>query len=174
MAINFLKNLSTRVPSQGAILRAGVGGGLTVGMPLAAFAAGQARRGEVLATAASESVGLLAYPGLAAGTTYGLGMVMNVGTLFLPPPFNVLARAGVALGGLFLAAEMNRSLTGTVFTGFRELTKLDKNIRSLETGFGFKDTPEAQTCRLAAVRDMNSAFQPARAYLGQEARFFHQ
>lgn len=164
-----------RMPTQWQVLRSSSRGAIVFGAPLAAFSLLQAPRGDKLASVAGSAAGAASFPVLAAASM----MAINAATLFLPPPFNVLARLGavrlgIGLAGLVSGFILSAQVEDGVFRGVRQLGALDRRVRSLEMGFGFRDTVEAQAWRERALYELDSAFQPARSYLGREAALLHR
>jgi hypothetical protein len=131
-------------------------------MPLIAYSASKAQRGEKLAELASGSAGLLTFPTMTNLTTGALKLVA-------PTIGGPVAWLAVTVGGILFANEPNAWLRKSVFRSMRTLRGFDRQTRRLEAGGHYQDTKTAAAWRSSALREMSSTHQSARAYLGREA-----
>lgn len=131
--------------------------------PIAAYEGMHAQQGDKLTTTAA-----------AAGTLFGSAGVTALlarSMTFAIPGLPMLA--ATVMGAAALAGPTDKFYRGLRY-GLREINHLDRNVRRLETGGGYKDNETAKALRLAAMRDMGSVFQHARSYLGREAEYLHR
>lgn len=119
--------------------------------PAVAYAAGHARRGEMLEDTVSKSASMIGVPVLATA----IGAM--TGNPFL----------GLALG-LLPTRGIERRLNGAV----RLLTQFEQRTRRLETGGSYQDTATTAALRLRSMAEMSGALGASRRFLGNEAAFF--
>jgi hypothetical protein len=106
-------------------------------------------------------------PAAAWGTTAALRTV----GFTLGGPIGGLA---VTAAGIFLAQYPQAFLRNSVSRTLRTLKNNERSLRRLELGGNYLDTQTNAAWRQGAVRDMGSAFQNARSYLGREGMFLHR
>jgi len=156
----WVKNISGKM-TPGRVLRCG-GGAWMLSTPMIAYSAAKADRGEMLAEASSQAVGLATYPalsGLASAVTAGMGP---------------LPKAAAMIASIALAATPAAHLERSVFRAVRSFTQMEHRIRSLETGGDYRDSATAEALRMRAVSEMTGGLQTARTYLGREAALMHR
>lgn len=131
--------------------------------PVAAYEGMHAKQGDKLPTTVAAAGALFG----SAGATSLLARTLTMAVPGMP------MMAGVILGAAALAKPTDQFYRG-LRKGLREIQSLDRTVRRLETGGGYKDNETAKALRLAAMRDMGSVFQHARSYLGREAEYLHR
>jgi hypothetical protein len=136
-------------------------------MPLVAYSAGKAQRGEKLSTLASGTAGLATLPMMAGWGTNAFRLVAPT----LGGPAGAVAGF---LAGALLSATPNEWLRSGVFRSMRLLTDRGRSLRRLEMGGDYRDTETAAAMRQAAVQEMTGTRQATRTWLGQEAAFLHR
>jgi hypothetical protein len=133
-------------------------------LPLVAYSASKAQRGEMLATFGSEVIGW---------GTHGVLSLATTAALHLVPGFGMLPVGARAAIGSIAAGIVNTRVTERIHKGFTLLNSAERRIQRLEFGGDCQDTETASAMRMAAVRDMNSTMGARRRFLGNEALYFH-
>jgi hypothetical protein len=133
--------------------------GNLLSVPLVAFAAASAPRGERASRVAAETAGILAYPVMAAAIAALL-------------PEGVLLTASVRATIAMLAAAMpNMAFVESANRVFSHVSRAEQRTLRIETGGNYQDSETAQAFRFNSVNEMSSAFQASRTWLGREAVF---
>jgi hypothetical protein len=139
--------------------------GIAAGVPMIAYEAGHAQRGEVLPTALGRTVGLMTFPALSGALAAGGAMAATALGLSVPGigAFAVLASI---YPDVMIGNSINRSI--------RSLTAAGRQVHHLEFGGSFQDTDTARQMRNYALYEMSGATSASRRYLGQEAALMHR
>jgi hypothetical protein len=136
--------------------------GTSFNIPIAAYAAATAPRGEKLAEGAGLAASSLAFPVIEAGATAVIAMIPGVGQ-------------GVAIvGGLLTAMGLSSPLEKGVSRLVRTLPEAGLRLRRLEMGGSLLFTEAAEQSQRQALYEMSGCFQAARRHLGREAELMHQ
>lgn len=137
-------------------------GGLAVGVPLAAFEAAAAPRGQKLSSLSGSAGSLIMYPPLAGVASVGLSFIPGIGPI-----------AAIVLGSV-LASYPDSLLGDSLSRKVRTFSEFGLRRRHLDMGGSYRDTLIAERQRQIAIQDMNAAMIPGRRYLGQEALLMHR
>lgn len=137
-------------------------GWLAVGVPLAAFEAANAPKGQKISMLTGQTGGLLMYPALAGVASMGLSVIPGIGPI-----------TAVVLGSM-LAAYPDNLLGNSLARKVRTFSEFGLRSRHLEMGGSYQDTLLAERQRQIAIQDMNATMIPGRRYLGQEALLMHR
>ena len=138
------------------------GAGLALAVPLAAFNAAHAPRGQMLSVAVGEGTGYISTALFAGAASAALCLIPGIG---LP---------AAAILGTLAATGPGSYFGGTAARAFRMFSNINKSVRHLEMGGAYIDTENAQRQRFIAIQDMNASLIPGRRYLGQEALLMHR
>ena len=148
---NFVKNSAT-VKALDMTVK-----GNLISVPLIAFTAATAPRGERASTVAAETAGVLIYPVMAAAIAAVI-------------PEGVLLTAGVRATIAMLAAAIpNMTFVEGANRAFSQISRSEKRIMRIETGGNHQDSETARAFRFNSLNEMSSAFQSSRTWLGREA-----
>lgn len=131
-------------------------------VPLMAFEASNAPKGQKIASLTGQSASLLMYPVLAGIASVGLCFIPGIG----PIAASILAATLAYYPDAVLGENVSRKV--------RSLSEFGLKRRHLDMGGNYQDTLTAERQRLIAIQNMNAALLPGRRYLGQEALLMHR
>lgn len=138
-----------------------VGNNIIFGIPLIAFEAAHAGRGEQLPVLGGRLAGLAVTPALTGIASAGLTALIG-----LPP-------AAATIGALLIAGYAGYLIEKPLIKTFSYISKAAYHSRSVGFGGDVQDTVSAHKLRQRALRALAGGLPPAKQWLGQEALILH-
>lgn len=142
-------------------VHAGLDGSLW-SIPLVAFSAAAAKRGEKLAAGTAAMASAATFPVIQGVVAAGLSLIPGIG------PTSVVFLS--MLGAAYPSSLVDNFVTRKI----RTFTQFGKEARTLEFGQNFQDSEFAATRRYIAQAEMAATIQSTRRFLGQEAQILHR
>ena len=131
--------------------------GNLIAVPLIAFSAAGAPRGERVSRLAAEVSGVAVYPAMAAA----ISLFIPGGPLLGAGARAIIATLAAAIPNMYFVENANRA--------FSKISRAEQRIMRIETGGNYQDSATAQAFRFNSLNEMSSAFQSSRTWLGREA-----
>jgi hypothetical protein len=115
-------------------------------MPIVAYSAGKAPRGEKLAELSSGLAGLTTFPWMTDACAAGLRFML------MPSIGGPVGKLAILAGSIVLTNGPNEWLRKSVFRSVRTLQQFGRKTRHLEMGGNYRDTETSQAWRLSSLR----------------------
>lgn len=131
-------------------------------VPLIAFSAATAQRGEKLSAATAAASSIATFPAIQGVIAAGLSLIPGIG------------QGGAIFLSMFAAAYPSGLVDTFVSRSVRTFSQFGLKQRRLETGQSWVDTEFAAQTRYNAQMELSASIQSTRRYLGQEAQILHQ